>query len=453
MDAPTTELEPTASEIAAAVTRGLLGTPSQAGPLSEQINAQVMAQVEAKVDALSIDESFKELREAVATRQPADPKPDYPEPPVALQNGITNAFGLPNPNWYNPAATGAEMDGRFEDFGEYLKAVIKYGRTGQADDRLIMVASNGNRQATLTGEEIELGGALVPEEFRPQLLMIGLQQNSIRPRATVLPMMAPTIQVPAIRDESHRENVFGGVSFNWLEVNDEIDDSEPDFKMIRLNARALAGRTDIPNTLLEDSFLSVPALIYQLWSQAVPWIEEKNFIRGDGVGKPLGILNSPAAVVAPRASGAAISWADIAGMEARLLPNSQGRAVYMAHPAARTYIMQLRNGEVNAWAAPLAQGQPETLVGKPLIYNEHMSPDNMDGTLALVDWMYYLIGDRQALTMEASRHQRFSNHITVLKGIERLDGTPWLDTPITAAQNSTGSTAFQMSPFVLLDDS
>ena len=51
------------------------------------------------------------------------------------------------------------------------------------DDRLLDVGSVSGMKAELTGEEIELGGALVPEEFRPILLSGMLSEGSaIRPK-------------------------------------------------------------------------------------------------------------------------------------------------------------------------------------------------------------------------------------------------------------------------------
>lgn len=467
---PGTEVDVNA--VASAVVEELLGsTERPAGAMipvidarvndrvEKAMNSKIMEQVEAKVGELGLVDSINEIRDAVASRPPGPAATGqfYPAAPWAAQN-VGDVLGLPDPNWYNPNAVGAKLDNEFESFPDFVRAVIRQDIAKVPDPRLINVTTGGDvspqggPQSALTGQEIQLGGALVPEQYRPQLLMLGLQPTSIRQRAMVLPMAAPTIQIPAIRDTSHAAgDVFGGIEFQWLEVNNPVGRSEPDFKLVELTARTLAGGIDIPNTLIEDSFISVPSLIYQLWQMGVPWMEEKYFIRGDGVAKPKGMLNSDAVVVAPRAADDQIGIADIAGMEARLLPSSRGRAVYMCHPAALEQIYQLSLGGVRAWMPSLSEGMPETLNGRPIIWNEHMSPRNLDGQIALVDWTYYVIGDRQALSMSASPHQKFDQHITVMKGIERIDGQTWLDEPITAAQNLVDNTTFDMSPFIVLD--
>ena len=451
-------------EQAAALTQALLGD-NRAGPLAKAIGAQVNEETKEVRDQIQaqLESSLKLLQDDIAAlREVTREGPPgggagvqrYNAPPWAINSAVgAQVLGVPDANWHNPDAEGAQLDGRFDSFGDFMLAMLRRDRRGVADDRLIDVSSSGDvrREAALTGEEMELGGALVPEEFRPQLLTLMLQPTSIRSRATVLPMMSSSITIPAIRDTDHSNgNVFGGVSFNWLEVLEEIEETEPEFAMIRLVARALAGRTDLPNTLIEDSFTTIPALVMSLWRQAVPWIEESVFIRGDGVGKPRGILESPARVNVSRETASEFNVPDIFNMISHLLPGSLGRAVFMYNPEAIAQIGTLTNGDVQVWMPNLATGMPSTIAGIPAIANEHMSALGTTGDFALVDWMYYLIADRQALSMAASPHQRFSNNITVLRGIERLDGRAWLDEPITPAQGSTG---YQMSPFVVLDAS
>ena len=429
--------DPTRETVASVLDLLLGDANGENGRLTSAVREQIMPQIEARVKPM--EESIQTLRESLATGPPSKETRKYEGPPW---NAAAAALGIPDASWYNPEAVGAELDGKFDSFGDYLKAVINKGRSGIKDDRLVNIGMNGDK-AALSGEEIQLGGALVPEEFRPVLMSGMLNGGNIRPRAMTIPMGSGSIKVPAIRDGDHSDGtVFGGIRFTWTEQSKTITESAPDFKLIELNARTLSGRTPLPNELLEDSFVTVPMLLMNLWQQAVPWVEDGVFIRGDGAGKPKGVLNAPAAVKEGRAAASKVSVQDIANMESHLLPGSEGRAVWVMHPSAKAQIMTLTNGSVQAWHARLSESMPDTLNGRPIIYSEHCSGLGTEGDVMLIDWMYYLIGDRQALSMAASAHEKFSDYITVVRGIERIDGAPWIDTPVTSAQGSHSMSAF-----------
>jgi HK97 family phage major capsid protein len=68
------------------------------------------------------------------------------------------------------------------------------------------------------------------------------------------------------------------------------------------------------------------------------------------------------------------------------------------------------------------------------------------GDINLVDFGFYLIGDRQAMSARQSEDFRFSSDVTAFRVIERLDGRPWLASAITP-QNGSSNT---LSPFVKL---
>lgn len=451
------------TEAATEIIKALVGDDND-GPLITAIKDQVGPQVQNMVEELGMEESIAEmrrefeehqeqLREMSANRPPVPARVQFPEAPFETRAimEMRERLGIPSPNWYNPQAKGSELDGKFKSLGDFMAAVINRGIHQKEDERIVDAPSTANMQANLDGESIELGGALVPEEFRPTLLNMQLQPTAIRSRAMVLPMAAPTITIPKIRDVSHENKmVFGGIAFNWLEVGDEIEEAEPDFGLITLTARALAGGIAIPNTLLSDSFVSFIELIMRLWSEAVPWIEEYHFLRGSGVGQPEGIYNSSARVEYRRAVADEISFADVVAMKSRMLPSSQGRAVWIANQEAMPQIasIQLSGGSSPAWIQNVREDLPDTFLGRPLIWNEHASGLGNTGDLSYIDPMYYIVADRQALSMEASRHAKFMRNRTMLRGISRFDARCWLDSPITPANRK--SSTFQLSPFVIL---
>ena len=429
------EVEMSIEEVGSAVATSLLKQSGE-GSVSDLVRSQVAAQMTEKLAALDVESQLSELRSAIAERPPAAPAPRT-TPPLLITN----------PHGHNPLAIGAALDGKYDSFADFVKATLSLAGKRVADPRLRLISESGDIKAALDGENVELGGALVPEEFRAQLMMMALQDTSIRSMATVLPMGSSTLTIPSIRDTTHAGgSVYGGVRSYWTESGAAINESDPEFKQTRLTAKGLLTLTTINNTLISDSFTSLPALLGRLFMGSTMWTEEAAFIRGTGAGEPLGIIDAPATAEVTRKSGGNdIEADDIGAMEARLLPECDPYAVWMIHPSVREDLYTLTNGSIQVWHQDMASRIPMTLNGRRLIVNEHMSALGTSGDIMLVDWRFYLIGDRQAMSLAASEHVKFSSNQTQIRGVQRLDGQPWIDAPLTPAQGTD-----TLSPFVKL---
>jgi HK97 family phage major capsid protein len=239
--------------------------------------------------------------------------------------------------------------------------------------------------------------------------------------------------------------VFGGISASWTKSGTTITESEPTFKQVGLDALGLKFYTEVENELLSDSFTSVEGLLARMFGMAIPWFEEKAYIGGTGAGEPLGIRNADAKVQITRAAADTIVLSDLADMYSRMLPGSLGRAVWMCAPSAMEQILQIEStqGATAFLTRNLGDGPPMAILGRPLFVNEHFPALADPDTIMFVDWSYYLIGDRQALSIATSPHFRFQDDITAIRGVERLDARPWVESAITPAQGST-----TLSPFV-----
>ena len=64
----------------------------------------------------------------------------------------------------------------------------------------------------------------------------------------------------------------------------------------------------------------------------------------------------------------------------------------------------------------------------------------------LADFRYYLIGDRQATTIESTPYtDQWKYDLTSWRAVHRVDGQPWLSAPLTYQDGTV-----QVSPFVIL---
>jgi HK97 family phage major capsid protein len=132
-----------------------------------------------------------------------------------------------------------------------------------------------------------------------------------------------------------------------------------------------------------------------------------------------------------------------------MLERSMGtNLIWMANRQLLSNLLLLNGPSANpsyVFMPSAREGMPNTLFGYPLIFNEHCPVLGTTGDIILADWRYYLIGDRQATTVDSSKHYQFQNDITSWRAVHRVDGQPWLDAPITQSDGST-----QISPFVVL---
>jgi HK97 family phage major capsid protein len=79
------------------------------------------------------------------------------------------------------------------------------------------------------------------------------------------------------------------------------------------------------------------------------------------------------------------------------------------------------------------------------VWTEKVPRVGTTGDVVLADWRYYLLGDRQATTIESTKFDRWAYDETSWRVVHRVDGQPWLSAPLTYQDGTT-----QVSPFVVL---
>lgn len=414
---------------------------SQNGGMGEFVKNYVAA-VQAKDATIGrqIDEQVQATLQEFLKDQPVAGRPDVrPDAPRAGHHG----------QHHNRHAPGAALDGKFESTGDLLKALFDERKgTRAASDRL------GDLRNAYSSTVPSEGGFLIPEEFRAELLRIALESSIVRPRARVIPMAVPRIKFPMIDATSNASTVYGGLVGYWTEEAAALTASSARFGAVTLDAQKLTGYAEIPNELLADSAVSVSAFVDQLFPEALAWFEDTAFLRGTGVGEPLGALNAgnSALVSVAKESGqpaATLVWENIVKMYARMLPASLGSAVWLINincfPELATMALSVGTGGSAVWLGSGADSPPMTILGRPVIFTEKTETLGTLGDINFVDLSYYLVGDRQQMTASTSEHFKFSSDTTAYRIVQRVDGRPWLKSAITPQKGST-----TLSPFVQL---
>ena len=357
---------------------------------------------------------------------------------------------------YSKRAAGAQADGIFEDFGEFVQgmAMAKGRRPHNEALRAKMDKLMGIQNSY--GSEIPAdGGFLIPEILRSEILEVALEEAVVRPRATVIPMSSLRVPIPMIDDTSHVSSILGGVVCYWTEEAAALTESQASFGRVVLDAKKLTGFAAIPNELLADA-PAFSGFFDSSFPRAVSYFEDDAFIAGTGASEPLGFISCPAAVQVAKESGqaaATILWENIVKMYSRMLPTSLRRSCWIAHietfPELATMALSVGTGGGPVWIGNFAGGSggadlpPMSILGRPVIFTEKAQALGTTGDISFVDLSYYLIGDRQQMQSMVSEHYQFANDKTSFRIIERVDGRPWLQSAITPRRGSN-----TLSPFV-----
>jgi HK97 family phage major capsid protein len=347
---------------------------------------------------------------------------------------------------------GGEGDPR-KSFGDWALAVAR-------NDRAYLEKHYGShfnewRTKAALGESSGVtGGYTVPPEFYQQLMTIMAEQTFIRPRAFVQPMGSATLQIPYLDittvQSAGVSPFFGGVQMYWTAEAQTRTETEPQFKQLELKAWELSGYSVSSNVLLQDSVIGLEKFLMTLFAQAIAWFEEYAFLQGNGVGKPLGMLNAAATISVNRQGANQVQFADVAGMWAKLLPVSWSKAIWTFSPSVVPQLLQLKDGANRAIFISIDQGITKTptwsLLGRPAFPTEKVPALGTKGDLMLLDPSFYVVGDRMSVEVAASEHVNFLRNQMTWRVVERIDGQPWLDKPITLQDSVT-----QVSPFVVLN--
>jgi HK97 family phage major capsid protein len=377
-----------------------------------------------------------------------------------------------------PAALAARESGNvtdlptsFKELREFWMAVAMAGNIknrGPIDPRLFNWKGDEGEQAvekkhggkteweqktTMTGSVGQFGGFLIPTEFLAQLQAVTPENNPWRSRATVIPMRRRQINIPVLDQTVTTAGIphwFGGIQAYWTEEGGSKTQADAKFRQIELVAHKLICYTRSTDELLDDSAIGLDAFLRGPlgFSGAINWHEEYAFLRGSGAGQPLGVVNagatiSVAATANPPAPGTI--YTDLVNMLENFLPS--GRGVWFISQRHMSDLLTMNGPAANPfylWGNAV-QGQPNTLLGWPVIWTEKLPAPGSAGSILLADPRYYLIGDRQATTIDSTNVERFQYDETSWRAVHRVDGQPWLSTPITLADGTA-----QVSPFVIL---
>lgn len=351
------------------------------------------------------------------------------------------------------AAMGGEPR-RFRSFGEQMQAVIQASRPGGlVDPRLSTRAATGMNEGM--GSE---GAFLVQQDFATELLKRTYETGQVANRCRRIPISANAngLKITAI-DETSRAtgSRWGGVRAYWTAEAGAKTPTMPSLRQIDLNLRKLTGLAYATDELLADAS-ALENILMTAFSEEFGFLLDDAVINGDGVGKPLGILASPALVSVAKEVGQpadTIQPENIIKMWSRMYNKSRLNAVWFINqdiePQLFTLGIQVGTGGSTVYMPPggLSQQPYGTLFGRPVIPIEQAATLGDQGDIMLADLSQYVLIDKGGMQSASSIHVRFVNDESVFRFVYRVDGQPIWQSALTPYKGSANT----VSPFVTLD--
>jgi HK97 family phage major capsid protein len=317
----------------------------------------------------------------------------------------------------------ALSNGGFESFNAFLRSWHQAGTAGW-DPRI--------QAANQVEDLLSSGGAFVPEAYSAALLDRSLEAELIRPRATNFAMTTETLKIPAFDNYDQSSTLYGGFTAQWIKEGGAITLQTAKTRLMQLTAAKLALLGASSNELLADGN-NFEAALSSAMIGALTWFFDYYFLRGDGAGQPLGILNDPALVTVTKDAAhspgdAGLVFGDIASMFSRLHPSCVENAVWIAHTTTIPKLLSMQyTAPINIGAGSQAVavegvGGQYKLLTKPVIFTSKTPTLGTKGDLILADLSQYMVGIRTGMALEKSIHANFTTDETVFRLITRLDG-------------------------------
>jgi len=286
-------------------------------------------------------------------------------------------------------------------------------------------------------ESMGVSGAFnIPSPLEELIFDGSLEDELVRPRATIYPMTAQTLRIPAWNSSDHSSTLFGGFAASWTPEAGTLPETAGRLRQMQLTAHKLTVFARASAEVLADG-INMDQQITKAMIKTLAFTLDTAFLAGDGVAKPQGILNSPSAVTVKRQTANQVNWQDCYTMYSRLHPacHSSKSTVFVANHECLPQIMNMVVNNNLVYIPGQFMGVsgavPATLFGKPILFTEKVPSLGTKGDLMLCDLSQYAIGLKADMAIARSEHAFFQSDEIGFKVIVRADGMSLWNAPIT----------------------
>jgi len=271
---------------------------------------------------------------------------------------------------------------------------------------------------TLTVSSDPQGGYLAPGELSTEFIRDLVQFSPIRPLASVRTTGAPSVSYP---------KRTGITNAKWKGEGQTSEGSEPGFGQTEVPIREINTFVDISNQLLADSGGAAEAEVRLALAEDFGQKEGLAFVKGAGNLQPEGIMSNADVAYTPSGNASTLGTnpADLLISHMYSLPAAyRARGTWLMNGGTLAAIRKLKDGTtgVYLWQPSYAAGQPETILGRPVVEIPDMDDIGAGkepiafGDIATA----YRIVDRVSLSILVNPYLRATEGITRIHATRRV---------------------------------
>lgn len=262
-----------------------------------------------------------------------------------------------------------------------------------------------------------LGGYLVPDEFRRELITALNEENVMRGLGTVFTTQSGIMSIPV-------NSAHGAAS--WKAEEAAYATSDETFSEVQLRAYKATALIKVSEEMLHDSAFPIESFLATEFGRRLGKLEEEAFVVGTGSNQPTGVVGGSTLGTTATATNA-ITVDEITDLYYAIGRAYRNRSAWLMKDSTVKALRKLKTGvsgdNTYLWQAGLRDGEPDTLLGRPVYVSEFM-PAIATGEKAILfgDFSYYYIGDRDQMSMQRLAELYAANGQVGFRQFKRTDG-------------------------------
>ena len=270
------------------------------------------------------------------------------------------------------------------------------------------------------------GGYLVPHEFEKRLIEGLTEENVLR-------------KISHVFQADHDRTIpiaYGGGEASFIEEGGPVPESDDTFGQIKMGAYKMSTRTKVSDEMLEDSVFDIESFIIEHFAERFGIMEQEAFIKGDGVGKPLG-LQYTAQVGAVTEQSDQITVDDMLELYFSLPQIYRNNAVWLMHDCIMSRVSRAYNTHGRKlWGVCESDPSLSTFLGRPVHICTSMPYSVVPGEKPVLfgDFSYFWIGDRGKQSFRRQNELYSETGQVGFSASRRVDGKLILPEAIMALQ-------------------